>query len=244
MPYKKTAQYYELFHPEKEGRIRCVEEILNRHPIHDVLDSYCRTGTVAISLAEKKYNVSAIDKNKDILHFFRQKIRGKRLNIDIKQISIEKMEYNEDFDAVLSLKSSLIHITDTECILTVLKKMREALREGGILVLEFVNFLSYLKNFEPEETLFYQKENLNLMRYIKRDVEDVPGILIQSEFGVIGGNGSADSYYETERMKILTYEESINLLQTAGFKKIESYDNYSLEELDKKAERFIFVAEK
>lgn len=244
MVCENTARYYDLFHPEKQERIDCVRSILKGYEVTDVLDTYCRTGTVSISLAQEGYVVTSIDQNKEILNFFKSKIRGKRLKIDIKQMGIGEIAHEEEFDAVLSLKTSLNYITNSNSMLEVLKKTRNALRKKGVLILEFTNFLSYLKRFKPEETLFYQREKLNIMRYIKRDVEDVPGILIQNEFGMIGEEGSAHSYYTSSEMKIITFEEGIDLLKDAGFKKVKAYSGYEFEEIDKKAKRFIFVAEK
>ncbi|MEA1992925.1 MAG: methyltransferase domain-containing protein [Euryarchaeota archaeon] len=244
MAYENTARYYDLFHPEKRERISCIKSLLKEYGAKDVLDTYCRTGTISMALAKENYNVTGIDKDKEILSFFRKKIRGKRLKISIKELDIKKMDYKNEFDAILSLKTSINRIVDSKVILAVLKKMRNALRDNGILILEFVNFLSYLKAFKPEETTFHQKEHLNIMRYMKRDIEDIRGIIIQNEFGVIGGDGTSHSYYKTSEMKIMTYERAMELLEDAGFKKIKSYVGYSLEKLDKKAERFIIVAKK
>lgn len=244
MVHKTTARYYDLFHPEKRERISCIKSLLKKHEVTDVLDTYCRTGTISLALAKEGYNLTSIDGDKEILSLFRNKIRGKRLDISIKQLNITKMDYKNQFEAILSLKTSINRIGNSEEILAALKNMRRALRDNGILILEFVNFLSYLKAFKPEETTFHQKGQLNIMRYMKRDIEDVWGIITQNEFGVIGEEDTSHSYYKTSTMKIMTYERSMELLEDAGFKKIDSYNGYNLETLGKKAERFIIVAKK
>ena len=240
----KHAKFYDVFYPEENEKIMFIDSIFKKYSVRDVLELSCRTGSVSISLARKGYNITGIDKNKDMLQFFSYRTRGKMLNINIKQKDIEKIDYKNDFDAVISLRDSLNFIHDYNALLEMLKKIKSSLRKNGIFLLEITNFLSWIERYKKEETLFYQRKNLNIMRYIKRNIEDLHGIIDEKEFGLIDDNGVLTTYCEDRRIKIMRFEEWMKILKEAGFKNILYYSDYKFTVPEKKAKKVIFIAEK
>lgn len=91
-----------------------------------ILDLGCGVGRDSKIFLDKGYKVKAIDGSLEMC-----KIASEKLDMEVEQINFLDLAYYNEFDGIFAC-ASLLHL-DNEDLIIVFKKIREALKENGIL---------------------------------------------------------------------------------------------------------------
>ena len=126
-----------------------------------ILDLGCGVGRDSKFFQDKGYKVKAIDGSKEMC-----KIASEKLNMEVEQINFLDLDYHNEFEGIFAC-ASLLHL-DNEDLIIVLKKIKEALKENGILYTCF-------KYGEEErfEERYYNDMTLDKFKEITKEIKEL-----------------------------------------------------------------------
>ncbi len=105
-----------------------------------VLDVACGSGGHALWLARQGYEVMGVDASPAMIALARQKATAAGLPVSFAVADLADLPTTARFDAVLCLGNSLPHLLTAEALLLALQQMAAALRSGGLLLLQNLNY--------------------------------------------------------------------------------------------------------
>ncbi len=111
-----------------------IENILNLDKGSSILDLPCGHGRHSIKLSERGYNVTGLDIQEDFINLAKESNSSAKFSVQ----DMRKIDYNEEFDAVINMFTSIGYFDDGENALCI-KKMSKALKRGGKLIIDTVN---------------------------------------------------------------------------------------------------------
>jgi SAM-dependent methyltransferase len=173
----------------------------------EVLDVGCGWGRHALLLAEAGLTVTGVDISPAALEEAASAPREAGLSVRWKQRDMRSLGFEEEFDAALSLFSSLGYFPSDEDDLVVLRGIHRALRPGGTFLLETMHRDSFVIGFQPRE------------RWPDPEGGDVE---VERRFDALEGVNRErltwpDGRVKEHAMRIRTATEWVALLETAGF---------------------------
>lgn len=124
---------------ETEKEARFLIRRLNLKPGREVLDLGCGIGRHSLLLAQKGLVVTGFDSTERYLRLARRRAEKKGLRIRWLRGDMRRLPFAEEFDAVISCFTSFGYFTRLQDDLLTLKKVREALKPGGLFFLDVAN---------------------------------------------------------------------------------------------------------
>ncbi|MFQ6042348.1 MAG: class I SAM-dependent methyltransferase [Candidatus Poribacteria bacterium] len=219
---------------------------LSKINVQRVLDVACGTGRHAIPLTKIGYNVIGLDLSDSMLACFKQQAKNAELTLPAMKGDMRYLPFVESFDAIYCMFSSLNHLLKGEELLLSLRTFYNALRIGGIAILDLINPLKFFRlGFQPEEIQTHQRDGVTVTRTLKHSIDEINAIWHQDEFVTIDDGENSVSHHELHSVRILTYPEVNHLLKDAGFSESKCFGDFKQrQEAKGEAARLIVVATK
>jgi SAM-dependent methyltransferase len=216
-----------------------LEEIFERLRISPrrILDVATGTGSVALLLAQRGYQVTGVDLSEPMLVQARRKAEGLGLNLEFfRRDACELNLPARSFDAAISLYDSLNYILEPERLQRAFEGVAAALVPCG----PFIFDLNTIYSFEQE---LFTQENLapaRPVRYRWRSRYDRSARIarVDMEFWTDDGNHFQETHYQRAH----SVEEVTEMLERAGFATEALYEAYTLLPPGAKSERIFYVA--
>ena len=245
-PYTKFAAAYDKM-MENVDYVRWADYIAklfalyNFHP-RRVLDVACGTGSTAILLAEKGYEMSGVDRAFEMLLRAREKAkRHSDVHLKLWQQDMRQLTVNQPYDAVLCLYDSINYIITEDEIRKVFAKVSKALIPGGMFIFDVTTEYNILKNFHRQTFA----ENCNGFSYIWKNLYIHREKICKT---VLTFFLREDDYYrkydELHIQKIYSVDQIKELLEQTGYKLISAFDAFTFNKWNKMSERINFTAVK
>lgn len=108
-------------------------------PGAEILDLACGYGRLSIPLARRGYRVTGFDFSEPFLDLARREAGASGVDVTFVRGDMRHLDFEDRFDAVLNIFTSFGYFETTEEDLGVLRRIRRGLKEGGALLLDFVN---------------------------------------------------------------------------------------------------------
>jgi SAM-dependent methyltransferase len=217
--------------PEEVERLL---ELLGIEPPAAVLDLCCGPGRHSIELARRGFAVTAVDRTEAYLHQARRRAEEQDVTIELVREDMRKFLRPGAFDAAISLFTSFGYFRDIEDDRTVLRNLREGLKDGGRLVMEMMG-----------------KEVL-AKRFRERDWQERDGVILLEERKLADGWSWIDNRWilidRTDRReftvshRLYSGAELRRELLDAGFAGVELFGDLDGAAYDHKANRLVAVA--
>lgn len=214
--------------------------------VQRVLDVACGTGRHAIPLTKIGYDVIGLDLSDSMLVRLKQQASNAGLTLPVVKGDMRYLPFFESVDVICCMFSSLNHIlTDDELLLS-LRIFHNALRKGGIAILDLINPLKFFRiGFQPTEVQTHQRDGVTVKRTLKHSIDEINAIWQQDESVTINDGEHSVSHHELHFIRILTYPEVNHLLKDAGFAESKCFGSFTQrKEAQEKATRLIVVATK
>lgn len=134
------AAAYDSFYARKnyEREVDVIESFLSHHshrPVASILDLGCGTGTHALALARRGYEVTGLDRSEAMLTTARRKAGNARnpsfISGDIREAALQRR-----YDAVLMMFAVLSYQVQDEDVNAVLSRVREHLVGEGLFIFD------------------------------------------------------------------------------------------------------------
>ncbi|MFO8007799.1 MAG: class I SAM-dependent methyltransferase [Candidatus Brocadiia bacterium] len=253
-PYgPRAARIYDLIvfgQDDAEADTREVEFIewafseVCRRPVHDVLDAGCGTGAYVVPLARAGYRLTGIDLSEAMLERCRAKLERRGLRAELRQQGMQDLDGLDAFDAVICMGSAICYLLETEEMVAALRRMRQALRPGGLLVVDNDNLLSpdWQVLDEPEGATFVTDE-LEVEWQTLHRYDDFTSIYHIRDAATVREGGQTWQVETIEHLRAMTAGEMLAYLERAGFAEPRAYPDFSREpQSAKNAEDLVFLA--
>ena len=227
VPYLQWADYLEKQFSRHKTTIRTIAEL------------GCGTGTLAAILAERGYQVTAVDLSPDMLSVAAEKCEG--LGVQLVCQDMSRLHLAEPTDAVICCLDSLNYVTRPALVQRTFTQVAAALKPGGLFIFDVKTPLA----LESADGQVYIDENDEVYcvwrgEYDKR--RRICGYGIDLFFLQEDGSWCRDGEYHEEYA--YTMDELTGWLNSAGFTSIKQFGNLRLSAPRPDEERVFFIARK
>lgn len=136
---KEYSSSYDLLYREKDYDAECdtIEQIIRENrtgPAVTFLDLGCGTGSHAIRLAKRGYQVTGVDRSREMLDLAKEKSREAGVNCRFIQSDIRSFRTEEKFDVIIMMFAVLGYFTENDEIRNVLDVVSDHLNPGGLFI--------------------------------------------------------------------------------------------------------------
>lgn len=146
MSYQALADVYDLLMEDVDYQqwADYLQMLLNKNqcPGKRLLDLGCGTGSITIPLAQKGYQITAVDLSAEMLEQARRKSADLPLDIDWQQQDMADLQlYDENdealfFDAAISTFDAFNYLTEPENLQYLLQSLSDCLVDDGLLIFD------------------------------------------------------------------------------------------------------------
>jgi ubiquinone/menaquinone biosynthesis C-methylase UbiE len=139
--YKGFAERYDLFFSRFGEHDPVVVEFFRQlfaeKQVRSVLDCACGTGHDLVLFHSLGCEVVGSDISESMLAQAQKNLAKRDVKVPLQKVDYRELpqHFNRQFDAVVCLSSSILHMPNETEVLRAFKSMREVLHDGGILVL-------------------------------------------------------------------------------------------------------------
>ncbi len=239
--YEKFAYDYDEFGdikdylgPEKEF----FEAVFKENDVKTVLDCACGTGHHLYMMAKLGLDVSGSDYSNSMLEVAKNNLSALNKDIKLKQCDFRYLEnaFDEKFDAIVCLTTSLPHLHEDKDLITALISMKNRLNEDGILVLTQGATPATLKL--PPIEVVVEREDFTRV-YVKEYDDRFQTIHI---LDLYHSNDRLENHQYDVKYRLLFDDDYKDLLSKAGFKDIMIFGDYHRNNYTEDSRRLIIVA--
>lgn len=195
-----------------------------------MLDLACGSGRHSNFLAKQGYNVLGVDLSFNSIVEARkyQQKNTSFFTMDMRErIDFLKFEY------VFNLFTSFGYFDTDDENYKVIEAVKHCLNEEGIYVIDFFNAFKVIENLKENETKTVEGIDFNIKRAV------VNKFVVKT----ISFNDAERNYLFKEKVRLFTIEDFEIFLKKAGFKVVDVFGNFSLENYNKQdSDRLILIA--
>lgn len=241
--YEGFAERYDLFHGKFDEHTSeeaaFFRALFARYQVRTVLDCACGTGRHLPLFCSFGLEVAGSDISASMLAQARKNLADRELEIPLHRVDYRDLprHFDPEFDAVVCLSSSILHMPDDEQVLRAFRSMRGVLREGGLLIL-------------TQGTTDKQwKEKPRFILAVK--TKDFSRLFVIDYLGAGARYNILDIYQGEERDELQTWsieyprmllkDDQERLLRAANFEWMHFYGSYKFEPYDKASSQLLIA---
>ncbi|MBP7808046.1 MAG: class I SAM-dependent methyltransferase [Bacteroidia bacterium] len=232
-----NSPYYHILYKKRDDKeaqsfMDALCQHLQLNPNHKVWDLACGKGRHSIYLNSKGCNVigtdlsdnsiaEALKSSNETLEFYKHDMR-----------TPFRMNY---FTHVVNLFTSIGYFEDERDNLKVFKNVHQALKPGGVFVIDFFNVIDVTTCMIADKKMSVEGIEFHILKKIENNK-----IIKRIEFSDKGKN-----YYFEEKVSLLNKLTFESMAAAAGFKLDNVFGDYQLNPFDeKKSDRLILIFKK
>jgi SAM-dependent methyltransferase len=231
------SPYYHLLYENRSEAeantfIEKIVETLQIPRAAKILDAACGKGRHALTLAKLGFYVTGIDLSQNSINYAKQ---FESANLKFAVHDIREVYKKEGFDYVFNLFSSFGYCEDDAEDNKAMKAFAGNLKEGGTLVLDYINSEWAVKVMKPRDIIQRGETQFHIQKRLEKGF-----IKKKIEFLAEGENHT----YE-EQLKVINLFRFEKMFQEAGFELKKTFGDYELNEfISTSSPRLIMVAQK
>jgi glycine/sarcosine N-methyltransferase len=140
--YDSIASSYDLVFPVRPPKVAFASSLAERSG-KSILDIGCATGSLALELARRGFEVTGIDLDADMIRLAAERARDRHLAAAFEELDMRRVGERfsgRAFDTILCLGNTVVHLEDASAIGSFLGEARRTLARNGRIALQFVNY--------------------------------------------------------------------------------------------------------
>lgn len=230
-----ASVYDEDIYPlnEKEFVNPTVEVLAELTPGDDILELAAGTGRIAIPLAKRGFQLSAVDLSPAMLQVLEKKYSKENIKTVIGDM--KNIQLNQTFDLIYLIFNGITYLKDLNEQVSCFKNAARHLKPGGLFLIE--TFLPKLDKIIMNQVAPYALEE----EYVGFDQYDlINQILTSYQFDL---SGEKINKFQTKHRYVWPSEMEL-MGNLAGLKLIKKWGNWEKDELSSEHEECIMVWQK
>jgi glycine/sarcosine N-methyltransferase len=241
--YAGFAQRYDLFFGEfGEHNPTVVEffrQLFAQNQVHNVLDCACGTGHDLALFRSLGCEVTGSDISQSMLAQAHKNLVERGVEISLHKVDYRELpqHFSQQFDAVVCLSSSILHMPDEAEVVRAFRSMGEVLRDGGILVLTQGTTDKQWKE-KPRFILAVNTQDFSrlfVIDYLERGAR-------YNILDIFHGEETRDfKIWSVDYPQMFLRDEQERLLKEAGFGAVDFYGAYRFEPYDEEASSLLIA---
>ena len=233
----RHAELYDLFYADKpyEAEAAFVDQCLREYaggPVNNLLEIACGTGTHALQLEKRGYQIVATDYSQDMLARARQKGEAAASQVDFRQQDMTRLDVaGRPFDAAYCLFDSIGYVATNESLRKVFRGVHEHLRAGGLFVFEFWHAAAMLRHYDPVRVRRWNKDETLVLR-VSETTLDCANQLSKVVYSIyeLKRDGSYSTLTETQVNRYFLLQEMRLWLASTGFEPVRWFAGFTNDE--------------
>ena len=222
--FAKYAAAYDVLNADKDYESECtfIEKIFQsygRGKIRYILDLGCGTGSHAIRLADRGYDVHGVDNSEKMLAVAQEKVRDKMLQEKIRFDlgNIQDTNLMKTFDAIICMFAVLSYQTSDSVLVSTLSTVKRHLKPGGLFIADFWYGPAVIKQRPEVRVKEVQGEGDRIIRNAKPEMSAGENI-IHVNYGIktVIGNQVLEGFKEKHSMRFFFRPEIESFLDESG----------------------------
>lgn len=210
--------------------------------VSEILDVGCGTGRYVIPLAKEGFNVTGIDNSPEMLAQGIERSRQQDLSASFHELDLMDMRETCKYDALLCMNSVICYFHETKDIIKALTLFRNALRPGGILVLEIWNIFGNAASFGSLDVYETTDKEVSIICRADNSYDSFTSIYHTTLDVTVVDSGMEQKFIHDEYLRAMTVGEVTAYLEKAGFASITVHLRKDTLEPESGDEEFVFLA--
>ncbi len=245
-PYQDFADRYDLFYEAFDRPdprvVNFFRELFEQEGVRRVLDCACGTGRDLYLFHTLGCEVIGSDISAAMLQQARKNLVAHDLSVSLHQVDYRQLpgHFDQRFDAVVCLSSSILHMPDDAEVLSALRSMGAVLRQGGILVLTQGTSDRQWRD-KPRFILAVNQPDFSrlfVIDYLEQGARYHILDILHSE------TAQDFKVWSVVYPHMLLRDDYERLLREAGFSRVDCYGSYAFDPYDvETSDRLIVVAQ-
>lgn len=241
-PYARLAKYYDslMDYIDYSTWIADVESLAQEHEAGSKwLDISCGTGSMAIELARRGKDVTAVDLSHEMLNIAERKARDQEIDIEFQQGDMITYTSTQTYDVVINLHDGLNYILELTDTQKFIENSYALLNQGGLLIFDVVTPLLCQTHFRGYREIFSEEDG----GYERHTSYDPNTRLVESRFTLTTDDENTIEV-ESHIQRAYELKNVESLCMNSQFSWWQILDDESLEPAIQKTERMLVVMKK
>ena len=229
--YEAMERYYDDIFPLQKANLAFLEKMLGDSEHKQILDLACGTGTYALALAARGFQVTGIDLDETMIQLAqRKRMEAPPVLMDGGAVSFLKGDMlklstylSALYTGAFCIGNSLVHLETANEIEAAVRETATVLQRGAKLVVQIVNYDRILKhNINSLPTLENKEQGVSFERLYSYDAQ-------KHRIHFTGILNLPDSTSRTNTIPLypLQQAELAVILANGGFHEIQFYGNFA-----------------
>jgi len=247
--FVKKSKYYDIVYHDKNYKKECIFirklfSKFSKNDIKTILDIGCGTGTHAIFLAKKGYEITGIDISNDMLKKAKEKINNSKIKFFRKDM--RNFSFNKKFDACICMFDVINYMTNNTDLKKTFMNIGKHLKIGSLLIFDSWNGLAVLRLLPSKRKRMVKKNGLKIVKTVTPKLDAFNHICeVIFKFKVFKNEKLLDEFKETHIVRFLFPQEIKYYLEGCGFKLLKILHFLNLnKKVDENTWKITVVAEK
>ena len=241
-PYQRLAAYYDhlMDYIDYDIWVDDIEALVEPHqPGKTWLDISCGTGSMALRLAQRGLNMTAVDLSEHMVDIAREKATQDKLQIDFGVGDMVSYSSDKTFDVIINLHDGLNYLLEPSDIEMFLKNTYALLKPDGILLFDVVTPLLCQTHFRGYREIFLDERG-GYERYTNYD----PYSQLAESVFTLKTDITDTVEVESHIQRAYELKDVEDLCTKSAFKSWQILDDETLEDPTEKSERYIVMMRK
>ena len=223
MSFRKYAKYYDLLYKDKDyyNETLYISKIIKKSTKgKKILEIGCGTGSHAIELSKKGFQVCGIDNSKQMISAAKKKTKKLKFKVS----DARKFKFEEKFDIILLNFHVINFITNENELKKFFINCYRALSKNGILLFDFIN-LNAVKILKPQKKVkVINYKQMKIIRSTSPSFNKLNRKLnINFKLKILNKGEKIDEFKELHKLKLYTLKK----FKTLASKKFSYINDFS-----------------
>lgn len=211
------------------------------HEVQTVLELACGTGSAAIALANRGYDVTAVDRSEAMLAIARDKARRWGADIRFLEQDLLELEAGGPFDAATCFYDSVNYFLVPEDLQKAFERIRSHLKPGGLFLFDAITEHAVANTWGNETEIRIEDDLARIWR-ASYDARTRIGTLAVDYFVQEGPEGLYRRVSEVHRHRGYSVFDVREALEAAGFDVMNTYKCLTFDAVTASTYRVAYLA--